>query len=259
MICGVIAVILFVLGSVLTGENEYFLLLPDRGENEITKEVYKEYKNEQEVEKYLSKDWKPNLLIGLGIGSLTLLGLLLYRFPYRLFPSIMEPQDSLNLREHAKFYYEMGFNLTIINGRVNQKNTYQDSYKIPSIEWESHRTTRQSEGYINGQNWERATGIGAISGVSDYVCLDFDNCYDVNFILEFIKENPGMSSSDIASHFLVPPRYISSTLWKFKKEGIVSADRVLVSSDWDGRKCTRRLNHWFINSTVRSLNSGRTS
>ncbi len=185
------SILILTITGLIFGKTEYYfhssnLLI---GTTEISKEDYLKFKDDVN-EKYLlnlKKKHYFNLPIGLVFTSISIL-------VYTLLQSKILPKQwtvrifrSKSLKEYVKFYYDIGFNLTIINGKSAAKNSYQDSFKIPLNEWELFREKRQTKEYITSLNWGDATGIGAISGINGLVCLDFDGCKDVEFIEGFLS------------------------------------------------------------------------
>lgn len=92
-----------------------------------------------------------------------------------------------SITDFSRFYYKLGFNLTQIKGNLSNNNNYQDSFKIPVNNWEFFREIRQNIEYFESLSWEDVTGIGAITGINSYRCLDFDNCVDIEFLYDFVE------------------------------------------------------------------------
>lgn len=84
----------------------------------------------------------------------------------------------MNFREIAKDYNDVyGFNLLpLIN-------------KVPTINWEHWQSHEMGINDLDKFEWNSNTnGIGAISGVHDLRCLDFDDVKNFKIIEEFLKE-----------------------------------------------------------------------
>lgn len=175
------SIVILVITGFLFKRTEYFLFR-ELAYSEIPKEIYN-----TELPFLFKKKHIFNLPIGLIFASISI-------FTFTLFQIIVNSKfktviklRSKPLKKYAKFYYDFGFNLTIMNGRLQDKNSYQDSFKIPLNEWESYRQNRQTKEHIMSFNWDDATGIGAITGINDLVCLDIDGCKDINFIEGFLN------------------------------------------------------------------------
>lgn len=83
------------------------------------------------------------------------------------------------LRDHAKAYFELGFNIVGI----------MQIGKGPYHPWKEFMTRRQTTREALGHPWHKLCGIGAITGVNNYRALDFDQCNPVNIpmFLERLK------------------------------------------------------------------------
>jgi hypothetical protein len=81
------------------------------------------------------------------------------------------PEFTNVLRAYADRYYSLGFNITMVceNG------------KWPAHRWKAFQTRRQLEYEAFRHPWYYATGIGAVTGINSYYCLDFDKC-SINLI-----------------------------------------------------------------------------
>jgi hypothetical protein len=72
-------------------------------------------------------------------------------------------KDFMELRTAAETLHAFGANvLPIMNG------------KKPAIEWDRLQTEKQSSEEIASYNWSTCTGLGIVSGVNGYVCIDID-------------------------------------------------------------------------------------
>jgi len=61
--------------------------------------------------------------------------------------------------------------------------------KVPKIDWARWHNDLMDSDDINGLGWNfRVNGIGAISGINDLRCLDFDDVDDVNIVFEFAEK-----------------------------------------------------------------------
>lgn len=89
----------------------------------------------------------------------------------------------MNFREIAKDYYDVyGFNLLPLEN------------KVPRINWEHWQTNEMGTDDIDHLGWNSNTnGIGAISGIKNLRCLDFDAVTDYEIVKMFVK-NLGLPS-----------------------------------------------------------------
>jgi hypothetical protein len=126
-------------------------------------------------------------MIGLGITSISLLVWITLQSKVYSNKSNAKTQRLNSLKDYAGYYYDWGFNLTIINGLNKNNNSYQDSFKIPLNIWENYRKVRQTKDEVIGLNWDNATGIGAITRINEFICIDFDGCNDLDFINGFLS------------------------------------------------------------------------
>lgn len=90
-----------------------------------------------------------------------------------------------NLLFFANLYHFFGINVTCIKGKPGDKETYYINtgfsietyhpFKEPSDHnWKSFFGEEQSIDYIQNQDWEEASGIGAVLGYKGLRALDFD-------------------------------------------------------------------------------------
>lgn len=78
-----------------------------------------------------------------------------------------------SLRDHARAYSELGFNVVGI----------MEVGKGPYHSWKEFMTRRQTKKEALNHPWHRLCGIGVITGVNDYRCLDYDQCDPVHIPL----------------------------------------------------------------------------
>jgi len=83
----------------------------------------------------------------------------------------------MDLRNIAKDYNEaFGFNVIPLEN------------KVPKFEWKKYQIDEMTNENIDNLNWNHKTnGIGAISGVNELRCLDFDAVQDDNIIYKFVE------------------------------------------------------------------------
>ncbi len=84
----------------------------------------------------------------------------------------------MNFREIAKDYYDVyGFNLLPLEN------------KVPKTNWEHWQTNEMEMSDIDLLGWNSNTnGIGAISGIKNLRCLDFDAVNDYQIVKMFVKK-----------------------------------------------------------------------
>lgn len=84
----------------------------------------------------------------------------------------------MNFRETAKDYYDVyGFNLLPLEN------------KVPRSNWEHWQTNEMEMSDIDQLGWNASTnGIGAISGIKNLRCLDFDVVSDYEIVKLFVKK-----------------------------------------------------------------------
>jgi len=83
----------------------------------------------------------------------------------------------MNLRNAAKDYNNVfGFNVIPLED------------KAPKFEWKKYQIDEMTNENIDSLNWNHKTnGIGAISGINDLRCLDFDVVEDVSIVYRFAE------------------------------------------------------------------------
>jgi hypothetical protein len=80
------------------------------------------------------------------------------------------------LKASAESYFALGFNIT---GLKNCK-------KAPYHPWEEYQFRRQTKAEAMNLDWADLSGIGAITGISELFCLDFDEC-DLSHVPKFLE------------------------------------------------------------------------
>lgn len=60
--------------------------------------------------------------------------------------------------------------------------------KVPQINWTEFQNKYQSFDDLESFNWNGINGIGAISGIENLRCLDFDKVKDYNIVIQFIRD-----------------------------------------------------------------------
>lgn len=180
------ALIILSFTGFLFGRTEYYYFEDRLGYVEIPKRYYLNNKYDPEISSRLKRKHSFNLLIGLVSTSISLLVWITFQSKVYLRIINTKAPRLKSLKDFADHYYNLGLNLTIINGLNKNNNSYQDSFKIPLNDWESFRMVRQTKDEITAFDWENASGIGAITGVNDLICIDIDGCNDLEFIKGFL-------------------------------------------------------------------------
>ncbi len=180
------ALIILSVTGFLFGRTDYYFLEDRLGYVEVPKQYYLNNKSDSELSSRFKRKHSFNLLIGLLSTSISLLVWITLQSKVSLWNINIKTLRLKTLKDFAEHYYNLGFNLTIINGLSKNNNSYQDSFKIPLNDWESFRKVRQTKDEITAFDWENATGIGAITGVNELICIDIDGCNDLEFIKGFL-------------------------------------------------------------------------
>jgi ABC-type Mn2+/Zn2+ transport system ATPase subunit len=82
-----------------------------------------------------------------------------------------------NLAYAAEQYHAFGVNvLPIMNG------------KVPAIKWDNLQTEKQSSEEIASYDWTHSTGVGIVSGVNGFVCIDIDHIKNASVVSIVLKE-----------------------------------------------------------------------
>ncbi|WP_251942259.1 bifunctional DNA primase/polymerase [Salinibacter ruber] len=83
------------------------------------------------------------------------------------------PTDSIT--DAAAWLHEHGANVLPLNG------------KRVIGPWKQWQSERQSQEQTNGLQWGDATGVGVLSGIGDWRCLDVDGCESLGTILKILR------------------------------------------------------------------------
>lgn len=95
--------------------------------------------------------------------------------------------EARKLEEFARFYHNLGFNFTQINGEATDHISKEDLSKTPISELWKYFTIKRMDNFE--QWWDKyaeITGIGTILG-PNLRCIDIDDCDDDNFIEEILN------------------------------------------------------------------------
>jgi P4 family phage/plasmid primase-like protien len=84
------------------------------------------------------------------------------------------PTDSLT--ETVAWLHEHGANVLPLSG------------KRVIGSWSRWQSERQTEKQVNGLQWHKADGVGVLCGVSDWRCLDVDDCESLGVVLKILGE-----------------------------------------------------------------------
>lgn len=92
-----------------------------------------------------------------------------------------------NFKKYAKYYYDMGFNITIISNKKGQYNCYaKDIFKVPYSKWKHLHKSRQTMSEFNMLPWDSAVGIGSVTGYNDLTAIDIDKCSNIIVIKKML-------------------------------------------------------------------------
>jgi len=178
---------LFLLTGIIFQKTEYYVFTNQLGYAEVNEEAYSKWHSDPETSNQCKKKHIFNLPFGIVISSIVLLVFetVKYRSSMKLPLKLSKIPDSL--KEFSNYYYEKGFNVTVILGDKQGNNVTQDSFKSPTGDWLDYKFIRQSNSYVEALEWDGATGIGAIAGVNNLICLDVDKCSKITFIERLLK------------------------------------------------------------------------
>lgn len=182
-----IMIAVFTLSGIVFQKKEYYLFTGQFGYLEADKKTYNEwYNNQDKVDKCKVKNIfnLPIAIILAGVALLVFDGL-------QIISTVGFPKDgnkrALSLKEYSNYYFEKGFNIVPIQGDLEGNNVTRDSFKSPKGDWSNYKFKRQSKSYIESIGWKDATGIGAIAGINNLICIDIDECKNFNFVNNLIK------------------------------------------------------------------------
>lgn len=83
----------------------------------------------------------------------------------------------------AYYYHFLGINITYLNKDVRNNNPDFNSFKDPiDSNWQYYQDRIQTIEYIKSQDWDSATGIGAVLGFNDLRALDIDGLFAFNVV-----------------------------------------------------------------------------
>lgn len=88
-----------------------------------------------------------------------------------------------NLKEIARQYYLIGLNITTIStDRTSYNYHAKDRLKVPSSRWKHLWDERQTVDDFDSLCWERAVGVGFVTGYDDILVIDVDKCNNPSVI-----------------------------------------------------------------------------
>jgi len=59
--------------------------------------------------------------------------------------------------------------------------------KVPGCEWTKWQTDKMTQNDISAFKWQSSNGIGAVSGINNLRCLDFDSATDIAIVKKFLR------------------------------------------------------------------------
>ncbi|MCC7319311.1 MAG: bifunctional DNA primase/polymerase, partial [Bacteroidales bacterium] len=97
--------------------------------------------------------------------------------------------DNHLIRYYAKFFHEMGLNISCISNIPNSYNYLEHNIlKAPNHEWKHLQSRRQEEVEFNNYDWENSLGLGIILGYENIMAIDIDGCIDFDLIKFFCRQ-----------------------------------------------------------------------
>ena len=86
-------------------------------------------------------------------------------------------RQKTDFRSQAKYYYDLGLNVTCISDIKNEFNSGENCYylKAPNHHWEDLWSRRQTIEEFNGYQWSFATGLGLATGFNNLLTIDIDD------------------------------------------------------------------------------------
>jgi DNA polymerase III epsilon subunit-like protein len=92
------------------------------------------------------------------------------------------------LEVYAKFYYNLGFNVTCITNYLTEYNFNEKNLtKSPYHKWENFEKERQELDELKSYDWQNATGVGLALGFNNIRALDIDGCIDIDIVYEILN------------------------------------------------------------------------
>jgi len=189
-----IMIIAFIAAGNVFSKKEYYVFSDYFGYLKVDQDKYVEWKADYKTKDLCKKKKIFNISVGLISAAIVLLLSEFFKKKddtdlYK--PTIEKPSS---LQEFAKYYHELGFNIIPIKGDPEGNNVTQDSFKSPYGEWSEYKFNRQPKSYLETIDWEDATGIGAIAGINNLICIDIDGCKKFAIVERIIK-SIGLSKS----------------------------------------------------------------
>lgn len=167
----------FVIGGLIFQKNEYYVFTNQLGYVEVDRQTFDKWYYDLETK----GDCRIKKVFNLPIGIILAISVLI---PIELLiedPKTKEPRiisRPLTLADYSLFYFENGFNIVPIMGSEEGNNVMSDSFKTPCIEWTNYKFLRQTREFVESIDWKGKSGIGAVAGINNLVCIDIDECVD---------------------------------------------------------------------------------
>lgn len=98
----------------------------------------------------------------------------------------ISPYSNNFFKKKAKYFYNLGLNITCVSDKKNFYNSKEDNIysKSPNHSWGHLHGSRQTLEEFDSYPWEDATGLGLATGFNDLLVIDIDNCIPV-----FLKQS----------------------------------------------------------------------
>ncbi len=91
------------------------------------------------------------------------------------------------IENSANYYFNLGLNVTCIGDTINEHNYYcKNILKSPNHIWKHLFAVKQRETEFKSYDWEKATGVGSVTGYNDLRVIDIDGCSDYKLLHEIL-------------------------------------------------------------------------
>lgn len=177
-----IIIVIFTISGVIFQRKEYFVYSNQLGYLEVNKNTYNGWYNDPDRNDKCKAKNVFNIPVGFILSAITFLAIEFLKETNPFISLKVKLPKPVTLREYSIYYHGKGFNIVPLYGDYEGNNVTQDSFKTPRDDWSRHKVIRQNKTFINSIDWKNSSGIGAITGINNLICLDIDDCKEFEFI-----------------------------------------------------------------------------
>ena len=182
-----IMIVVFTSGGLIFQKTEYYLFTSQLGYLEANETKYEEWYSNPDLRDKCKKKHLFNIPVGIILAASVLVVFEYFKKNNIGFILKADHPRPSSLREYSNYYYAKGFNIVPIQGDYEGNNVTRDSFKSPKGDWAEHKFIRQSKSFVESIDWKDTTGIGAIAGINNLICIDIDDCKEYKIVNILLK------------------------------------------------------------------------